>query len=715
MEYRYISCKDFEPTKINMKRHRGKKEVYTAEDFLSLDTETSHNEDRSEAWLYQWCFSYPIEDGVRALVYGRRPSELAEVLYKVCEVCECDEIHNLPIFVHNLSYDYSYIKDALEEKFGHKGALIAVGNHNVLNYNLDGLNFKCSYKLSQKSLDAWCNELGTKHKKLKGTIDYDTERFQDSPLTKKDWKYMFYDIICLDEAIIKQLEKWEDDLITMPLTNTGYVRRETRKNFAKEKGNRRDFLSKKLDETTYTMCRKEFAGGLTHGNRFYAGKTVEGTIRHRDFASHYPSQQMCYSAPCSKFQPYYSRRMGDNRIVSLNELVELTGKKCVLAAIVISDLTLKKGITLPYAQVSKFKEGKIGTEKLDFIEDNGRILKMNSGASLVVVNEYDLKWLLKQYTFSYEIVEIYSANKGPFPKYLRDTVQEFFYKKSFYKAEEKRLEAEGVSKDSEEYKENHLNMMIAKGMLNSIYGMSATDPVRISYFEDENGNWEHEILTEEEKSERIEDFYDKNSSFMNYELGCWTTALARNELMDFVELIGYENFLYADTDSIFYLSTPEIEARIEAKNEEFRKINDANGWYIELEGKRTYYNQFELEKEDITKFRFLHAKCYAYTVKKGDKEELETTIAGVKKYGRNGNSRVKELGSIDGLKSGKIFYDCGGTGISYMPHKLEIVEIDGHLTERGSVAIIKPVTKTLHDAVEVGENDVIIWEVGEIE
>lgn len=715
MEYTYIDYKAFRPNKIEMQRHKGNFEIYTAKDFVSLDTETSHDLDRIKAWLYQWCFSYPIEEGKRALVFGRKPSQMAEALEKIIDINELDDNHVLPIFVHNLSYDYVYIKDAIEERLGYKGEMIAVGNHNILSYNISGLNFKCTYKLSQKSLDAWCKELGTQHKKLKGTVDYDITRYQDSPLYKKDWKYMFYDVICLDEAIIKQMEKWDDNLITMPLTNTGYVRRETRKAFNKEKGNKNDFLAKKLTEHTYTMCRKEFAGGLTHGNRFYAGKTVEGVIRHRDFASHYPSQQMCYNAPCSKFEPYYSKLYSDTYIMTLQNLVEITKNKCILAAIVISNLQLKKGVTLPYAQVSKFRDGSIGTEKLDFIEDNGRILKMNSGASLVIVNEWDLKWLLKQYTFDYEIMEVYTANKGPFPKYLKDTVNDFFYKKSFYKAEEKRLEAEGVSKDDPIYIENHLNMMIAKGMLNSIYGMSATDPVRISYYEKEDGSWGHEILTEEEKAERIEDFYDKKSSFMNYELGCWTTALARNELLDFVELIGYRNFLYADTDSIFYLSTPEIEAKIEAKNEEFRKIDEENGWFIELNGKKIYYNQFELEKEDITKFRFLHAKCYAYTVKKGDKEELETTIAGVRKYGRNGNSRVKELGDINNLKSKYVFEDCGGTGISYTSEKFHIEEIEGHLTEIASAAIIKPVTKTLHDGVEVGEDDLIEWEVGMIE
>lgn len=725
MEYIYTDYKNFEPCKIEFKRHKGKNEKYTAENFLALDTETSHLKDYSEAWMYQWCFSYPTNNkNVRLLVYGRKPYELALTLFKIKGTLGVDEEHKLPIYIHNLSYDYAYIKDYLEKIWEEKGTVLAVGNHKLISYEIDGLVFKCSYKLSLKSLDGWCKELGTKHRKLKGTIDYDKIRYQDSPLTRKDWKYMFYDIICLDEAIFKQLEKWNDDLITIPLTNTGYVRREARKAFKKDKKNRDNFLKKKLDYDTYNMLKKEFAGGLTHGNRFYADYTInidvineklgrnDYMIKHRDFASHYPSQQMCYGAPTSKFTLYMERT--EENPITKEMVFELCKKRCVLINMVVKELELDESVTLPYAQVSKFKEGAIGNIK--YIEDNGRILKLESGYSVITLNEYDFKWMVKQYKkFKFEVLSVYTASKGRFPKYLTDTVKEFFYQKSYYKAEEKRLEAEGVSEDDPIYIENHLNLMIAKGMLNAIYGMSATDPVRTSYYEKEDGEWDKEELTIENIVDKLEKFYENKNSFMNYELGCWTTSLARNELLTFVEIVGYENFLYADTDSIFYLSTPEIEAKIEAKNEEFRKIDEEQGWYVEVNGEKTYFNQFELEKEEITKFKFLRAKCYAYIVKKDNKEELKTTIAGVKKHGRNNNTRVKELGNIENLKSQYVFKDCGGTVIKHLNRRPEEININGHLTQISSAAIITPTDKTLHSMEEIGEDTMFFWEAGAIE
>ena len=727
--YKYVSFKDFNPKPI-AKYHKPRysknvPEQTVCKDFISLDTETSTDSEKTVGWIYQWCLSYPDGED-RLLVYGRRPSELSSTLCKIKEINELSNNDKLICFVHNLSYDYTYFHKFLEETMSSVGSLIAVGAHRIISYNMEGLEFRDSLKIAMKSLDGWCKDLNTVHKKLKGTIDYSITRYQDSPLTHKDWKYMFYDVICLDEAVTKQLEVHGDKIWTIPLTNTGYVRRAARKNFKKDKRNRTYFEAKKLNLRQYLMCRKEFAGGLTHGNRFYMDMTVrvedlkkkfgrdDIIIRHRDFASHYPSQQVCGYCPSTRFIPYYDNtNEEDKNPCTKEELLNLPNqKKVFLATIKISNMKLKDGITLPVGQVSKFYEGRDTTQHFKIWEDNGRIIEME-GTSVVTVNELDLKWLDKQYSFDYEVIYVYIAQRGMFPKYLTQTVNDFFYQKSFYKDECKRLLAEGYKKDSPEYREMNLKMMIAKGMLNSIYGMSATDPVRISFYENADGSWGKDILTGEDIKDKLEDFYSKKNSFMNYELGLWTTSLARNELLEFCELIGYEYFLYADTDSIFYISTPEIEERIEQRNKEFREEDEKNGWYTTVNDKKIFFNQFEDEKENITEFRFLHSKCYAY---KTDDGELHTTIAGVREYGRNNVSRVKELGDIDSLTSGKVFTYCGGTVTKYNPKGEDIspkvVNINGHLTEVSQYAIIMESTKELRSVLQDME-DTTVWSIAD--
>lgn len=702
MERTYVSWDVFSPSPFGEIIANKKTGDILCDDIVCLDTETSHNHDENSpiGWLYQWAFTYKD-----LLVYGRKPSQLVEAFMKIIDVNNLyggDEKpkKKLVVYIHNLSYDYAYIKEWLREAFDtYTERMLATARHKLITYEISGLYFKCSYRLSLKGLDSWSKGLGTKHKKLVGTIDYDVIRYQDSPLNKKDWKYMFYDVIVLDEAVRKQFAIYGDDVKTVPLTSTGYPRRETKNEAEKDKKNRYRFIDSQLSDEVYGMCRKAFAGGLTHGNVSMEREVQEGCIRHRDFVSHYPSQQRCYSAPDSKFTSYFDYDETE-REMSLLQLIELGKRRCILATIRIENMELRQGVTLPYAQESKFNEGKIGSIKI--LACNGRIVKMK-GVSVVTVNEHDLKWLCKQYLFGVKILKVQSASRGKFPQYLINVIDKYFIMKSECKKIVLDLESKGIdSFRFPEYVEAKLNESIAKGMLNGIYGMSATDLVRSVIYETLQGDWVDEYPAD--IAGELHEYYGKWGSFMAYQLGVWTTSNARNQLMDFVELVGYENFIYADTDSIFYHSTPEIEARIEARNQELRDEGDKKGWFVEVDGKKVRYNQFTLEHEDIVRFKYLHSKCYAYEVKKDDKISLKVTIAGVSKKGLKG-TREKELGTLDELDEFKVFTDCGGTMTSHVFHEPTTEYVNGHLTEYASCDIIKGVTKTLNVGATQFEED----------
>lgn len=719
MRYEYVSWDKFDPTPIEFYNNtRSKRVSIIGKDFMSLDTETSADAeddvDKKIAWIYQWSFSYPKNDETRYLVYGRKPTQLVDALMKVAKVNELTSEKKIICFVHNLSYDYTYFHKFIEDEYKARGNVLAVAAHRLISYSIGGIEFRDSLKIAQKSLDAWAKDLlGRECGKLVGRIDYNKVRYQDSPLYKRDWDYMFRDVVVLDKCIYKQLAIHNDKIWTMPLTATGYVRRVTKKNFYKHKKlNRKYFELTALSDDCYSMCKKEFAGGLTHGNRFYMDETIRVselrkrfnnpniTIEHNDFVSHYPSQQITGYCPSTPFRLYYERKPYDPECL-LKDLDEVFDEgNCYLAAISITNLMIKDGVTFPLAQECKFRENAL--TKLTMDTDNGRILRM-FGTSLVIVNELDLKWLRDQYNFTYTIHKVYISKRGKFPDYITETVKMFMLEKSETKEVVKSLLKQGYDELSPEVHEAKLQNLIAKGMLNAIYGMTATDPVRECFGEDDDGNWGKALLTEDDVCDSLIEFYTSQSSFMSYQLGCWTTALARNELLFFVaKVVGYENFLYADTDSIFYISTPEIKAKIEAYNKKFREQDDANGWYVTLgSGKKVYFNQFDNEGEEIVEFRYLHSKCYAYKTSDG---KLHTTIAGVREYGRNDNNRVKELGDINNLTAGTIFADCGGTIIRYNPKEVStkprVENINGHLTEVSQFAMIVSSEKELHACIE---------------
>lgn len=750
--WKYVRWDKFKPHPMNCTT-MNKKGDTLCDDFITLDTETSwnHDEENPVGWIYQWALTYQ-----GTVVFGRKPSELIHTLKEIQRVNQIGEYavteagtlcHKIDVFVHNLSYDYTFIGDWLRQSFGAvyrsgmpSQSMLAIAPHSLITYESAGFRFKCSFKLTHKSLAQWGKDMNTPHRKLVDTVNYEAIHYQDSELTFTDWKYMFYDVIVLDECIRTQLRVYNDDLISVPLTVTGYVRREVKNEYLKEKKNRYAFLKRRLSFENYIMCKEEFAGGLTHGNRHYASKTIRvGSylngrkvvmIKHRDFRSHYPSQQRAYEFPIGKPVVYYDSESGKSKSLkapSLKRVLELAQRRCVLVRISIAYAKIKdKAISIPYLQSSKCMNGNFTAK--DMIVDNGRVLQigkynpsgMYDKACSIVCNEDDLRILVMQYEMSFVIEKVISMTRGKLPQYLIDSIDKFFKGKTDHKDQVKELEAMKVKHTDPRLLEAIQNLMIAKGMLNGIYGMSATDPIRDIFEEDyemleSKERWNAYNKTDDEKESDLDDFYNKFSGFLDYQFGAWTTSHARLELIKFCVLVGWENVLYCDTDSIFYISTPEIEARIEAMNGKcIEHAEKVGAFIVSNKGKKVHYDQFELEKETIVSFRFLHAKCYAYETVKYRKDnkplldengneqtELNCVIAGVKRFGKDESgktvTRESELGSIDNLEAGFVFHACGGMTKKYVYALPHIEYVNGHATEVASACILMKTTKSLKD------------------
>lgn len=651
------------------------KKTPVCNELICLDTETAHNHDELNpiGWVYQWCFSFQ-----KQLVYGRKPSQLIQALETVCKGLDISENKQLVIYVHNLSYDIQYLKQFLIEKWGTDFKLLAVAPHKFITFEIHNIIFKCSYKLTNKSLAKFSKDMNVKHKKLVGAIDYDVIRYQDTPLTRNDWRYMFYDVVSMHESMMKLLSSEHDTLASVPLTSTGYVRRDGR-NASRQSNNwHRKFTQTALTEEQYLACKTAFAGAITHGNRFYADKTVSGKIFHYDFRSHYPSQLRCKKYPVGKFN-----LLGEN--LSLSMIKPYLANYCLLIRFSFTNARLKdKAITCPYMQSSKVKPWKSAGCRL--IEDNGRVLAL-VGSSKMWLTELDLDILVRQYEFeSYCLELVYCSVADYLPDWFNGFIDKYYFEKTDFKNKVKRSTTE------QERLENELSLMKSKNRLNGIYGMTATDIVRDILSMDEDGNWDTPKRPDDIGGV-LEKYYKSRNNYLPYQWGVWTTAHARHELIELVELVGYDNFLYCDTDSIFFLDdTGEIVERINNWNKEKESECLQKGWYITSNEKTVVYHQFEQEPEQITDFRFLHAKCYAYNV---SRETLKCVIAGVRD--RKGKyTREMELGTIDRLTEGTIFTKMGGTRAIYTESQPSM--IDGQ--EVASACIILPTTKTLHNAID---------------
>lgn len=402
-------------------------------------------------------------------------------------------------------------------------------------------------------------------------------------------------------------------------------------------------------------------------------------IAHFDFKSHYPSRQQLNYFPLS-WKLYANEK--DN--VSLEEFDNLCNNYCVLADVAFINLRIKKEVTAPYISKSKVLNKNVfyyndwnfkGT-------DNGRVLNAY-GVLLLTVTELDYKWIIKQYdTDNVFFNKVYISKRTEFPLSIRsECIDKYFIVK------------ENGKKDGEymylKYKE----------WLNSIYGMTATDIVReeCTYNFNER-EWEVKKIKDDSKllSEKLNKYYKSRNNFMSYQYGVYTTAHARNELFTLIEIIGYNNFIYSDTDSIFFICTDEILEKIKEYN------NKIKAKKVGVQTKKGFicYGTFENEEEDIRRFKFLHAKCYGMEC--GKEHKLKITIAGVtkdnKKVGKDKITREQELQSLENLQDGFIFKECGGTRSIYTAEEPHIECINGHNVEIASSCVV------VHTEKEIGGN-----------
>ena len=604
-----------------------------------LDIETSNNHAEDPADLRCWIVSIQVLFNGKYYLF-RYPEELIkfyEDLYKKLKLYPTSKFNKkLVTYIHNASYDLSYLIPYINRlpKFKEiESQGIIEGPNKFLTYCRGSLEFKCSYLLSGMSLEKWSKEMNIEHKKQVGLYNYDEEKYPDDKLDADSEKYDLYDVLSMQECLTKQLSYHNDTLASVPLTATGYIRRTLRNSCRDDKYYRKDvFLESKMPPELYEYSLKSYAGGMTHNNRFY--KDVEivtghryrffkneyvrvSNIGHRDFKSHYPTQMRCRYFPLGRPQKIYDS-VTMPYPMSIEEILSWYPTYSSISVIRIYDASLKDmRITMPFLQFSKCYEGHFDFKLLD----NGRIIRA-SGCWIMYMDNRTLDIINKQYNLDYEVLEVYRMMNKKLPKCISDVVDRYFKGKSDKKNIVREL-TDLYGKLDERTIEAEFELMQDKKGLNSIYGCTATNPLRmqLELTDDYEFRYTKTYSNMAEISEGLEAFYKGRNNFLPYIVGCMVTAEARHELFEYIEAIGYKYVLYCDTDSIFYIKNKTTEKAIERLNREKRKTAE----YVTLDnGSREYYDEFTPEPDCIA-FKGLHSKCYGVVTSKG----LELTIAGV--------------------------------------------------------------------------------------
>lgn len=606
-------------------------------------TEAPLKEPRPYSFMYhfQFCFGDQV-------VFGRRWEEFQELLRSLEKNLNLSLNNRLVIWVHNLSFEWQFIKDFIEYEDG----FFLEERKPVKIITKGGIEFRCSYVLSNMSLQKFCeNEIGVIHYKLEGDkYDYSKIRTPLTELTEYEKSYCYNDVRGLCECISSRLR--EDTLATIPMTSTGYVRRELRINVKSNKKNRANFLGSQLTEHQYTLCREAFRGGDTHANSARADQ-VNINAWSYDIKSSYPTAIMEFDGyPFSAFSEmpvsyYLNHDMSEYALLLKVCFINLR-----------YDFRSEYFCGMPYVALgncNKYSQNR----KID----NGRILQADF-VEMTVTN-LDLEIILKEYKYDdFRIGEIWASKKARLSEEIRNTTMDYFRAKTLL---------DGNEAKQYEY-------MKAKNRLNSIYGCMVMkidqtvvkwDPVKKIYTDD----------TPELKDALIK-YYKSRNNFLQYQQGIFITAFARKRLREMLWTVG-KDCIYCDTDSI--KGVGDHAKDFDDKNIELKKLALDAGAYAETaSGDIKYLGIWDNETKDhlYDEFKTLGAKKYVY--RQGDK--IKSTIAGVNK---KAGAEYFKIHGVDGLKMGAVITNSGHLTAYYNDEKIHEITVDHcRFTTASNVALV---------------------------
>ena len=562
-------------------------------------------------------------------LYGSRPSEFCAALSALSDTLPGDKT---AIYFHNLAYDWVFLETFLIDLYGEPVRQLNTKAHYPISIEFEsGIIFKDSLILSQKGLERWAEELDVEHKKAVGLWDYDRFRGQSGGFTPEELEYIEHDTLALVECLDRFRIQLRKKVYSIPLTCTGIIREETRKEGKKNRARNR-FERMAPDFELYRKLLAVYHGGFTHNNRHAAGwlwPDAEAIARGDlptcyDFSSSYPFRMLVDLYPRERF-----RRIGDK--LDPAEVLRYADSTAFVFKLILVRPELKDYRNpMPCLQLSKT------ITNVNSMTDNGRILAADYVE--IYLNEVDLSLIASQYTWEAAFcVDVYAASKGPLPRWFRDLV---------YKCYNDKCKLKGG--DPVEY-------ALSKAKLNSLYGMCCSKSIRPVIVEDyKTGEFrETEILSEED----YQKYLDNYNNILPYFWGVWVTSYAQAALFALGACVKPEAegglWLYSDTDSVYALGwDPD---KLSAYNEDQKERLRAAGYGpVIVDGREFWPGVAELDGI-YKEFIGLHSKCYA--VRKMD-GKIKITVAGVPKKGAvclgDDLSKFKDGFIFPGEETGKL-------------------------------------------------------------
>ena len=483
--------------------------------------------------MYVWQF------GINGyVIVGRTWDEFTKMMQTVSETLNLSANVRLICFIHNLSYEFQFIRKLFEWE-----RVFSIDLRKpIYAITRGGVEFRCSYLLSGYSLAKLSDQLNTyKCAKMVGDLDYKLIRHTGTPLTAKELKYCTHDVIVVMNYIRERIEEY-GNILRLPITKTGFVRKYCRSVCLRTKdGDGKSVPNYKYTDNIhemyitgmeeFNMLQRAFSGGFTHANANYTDETLTDVDSY-DFTSSYPYVMVAEQFPMSRGVRIHVKDM--------KHFDFLISKYCCIFDVEFTNIFASKTQDNPIS-VSKC------WVKDNISENNGRLV--TASKICMTITNVDYNVIKNFYTWGQmRIGLMYCYRKEYLPTEFVKAILHLYEKKTTLK---------GVEGKEVEY----LN---SKEMLNSCYGMSVTNPLRDEFTY--NGVWDINKMTQQEQQETLTKYNDSRNRFLFYPWGVFVTAYARRNLFTAIAELG-DDYVYSDTDSVKVLNG-------DAHKDYFKQYND---------------------------------------------------------------------------------------------------------------------------------------------
>ena len=678
------------------RRRRGE----NARDYINIisgfDIETTRLEnDNAIMYIWQWSFFDLDTEAHIVTIYGRTWDEYRETCNKIAAYVGTVKKDNpcyMVRLVHNLSYEYQFLSGIYD--YTDKD-VFALDRRKVARADSYGcIEDRCTFIHSNQSLDKYAKTWGAVHQKLSGiTFDYTKTRYPWTPMSNEELAYCEHDVLSVCESYINEMKHYNDTVYSVPLTATGYVRRDAKTAWGQlPYSARREWVVPDLE--TYTELRDAFRGGNTHANRYAVNPDdlppmIHYNVLSCDKSSCYPEQMCNRPMPLGK----WTKRAG---LFKESEIWKYRkyNRACLFRAR-FENIRLKNRFWgCPY--ISKDKcynlrkmtarqiEKKRDTGEFICWLDNGRILE--ASRIDICLTDIDLEIIKSEYEWDELLIfDLKVCRYQKLPKPFVDLIHLYYTRKT---------ELKGVEGKERDYAES-------KAKINSLYGMCAQKTVHdtIVYMDSENPSLEEPLFDTADADAEAQIQGAIRNGFLPYSVGVWVTAWARYSLEKAIKLIHDTPgalFLYADTDSVKYTGNVDFSAL----NAEILAASKESGSFAtDRKGHTHYMGVFEQDGQ-YKRFATMGAKKYIYEDEKG----VHVTVAGLVKYSEGVEISALELqekGGFSAFRGGTTFIKAGGLEALYNDSKDNgTITIDGHTLKITRNVCLCPSTYTLGETDE---------------